>query len=207
MKMNTVEIGETIGTDMGSDKSLQPNTADVKSRSKFSLYLSILTEVLNPNSVLHLMARVLPGGFSVRPFLHRLRGVKIGENVWIGDDVYLDEKCPEGVEIQEGVAIATRCTLISHTKGRGKIIIERNAAIGAGCIIICATDQTLTIGEGSVISAGSTVTHDIPPRTLCGAPRLRIYGKVSVPFRIAKDYAEFRRGIKPIRAENNREQS
>jgi hypothetical protein len=41
------------------------------------------------NRILHLMARNLPGSMTVRPFLHRLRGVKIQKNVWIGDDVYI----------------------------------------------------------------------------------------------------------------------
>jgi acetyltransferase-like isoleucine patch superfamily enzyme len=207
--MRTVEMSGTVGGEIDS-KPCSPATPDkvaIKARYKPGTYLNLIKEICQLNTILHLMARVLPGGFSLRPFLHRLRGVKIGQDVWIGDDVYLDEKFPGAVEIQDGAAIATRCTIISHTKGCGKIVIEKHAAVGAGCMIICATDQTLTIGEGSVISAGSTVTHDIPPYTLCGAPRLKTYGKVGVPFRIAKTYTEFRRGIKPIRAENGKERS
>ncbi len=154
------------------------------------------------NCILHLMARVLPGGFSLRPFLHRLRGVKIHDNVWIGDDVYLDEDFPETIEIREGAAIATRCTIIGHTKGSGKIVIGEYAAIGAGCVIVCGHGETLAIGEGAVISAGSTVTHSIPPHTLCGAPRIKQFGKVTTPFRVATTYEEFRRGVQPIRAKN-----
>jgi acetyltransferase-like isoleucine patch superfamily enzyme len=146
------------------------------------------------------MARMLPGGFSVRPVLHRLRGVKIGDNVWIGDDVYLDDDFPESVEIQEGAAIATRCTIITHAKGCGKVIIEKHAAIGAGSVVVCSSGRTLTIGEGAVVSAGSTVTHDIPAYTLCGAPRLKTFGRITVPFRIATTLEEFRRGLRPLRA-------
>jgi len=138
-------------------------------------------------------------GFSVRPSLHRLRGVKIHGGVWIGNEVYLDENYPEGVEIHDGAAIATRCTIISHMKGPGKIVIERQAAIGAGCVIVCTSGQTLTIGEGAVISAGSTVTHDIPPYTLCGAPRIKAFGTVTVPVIVAVTYEEFRRGVRPLR--------
>jgi len=150
------------------------------------------------------LAAVIPAqvfvGYSLRPFMHRLRGVKILGRVWIGDDVYLDEIYPEGVEIHDGAVIATRCTIISHTKGRGKIVIEKHAAIGAGCVIVCASGKTLTIGEGAVISAGSTVSHDIPPYTLCGAPRITAFGKVTVPISFAMTYEEFRRGLRPMRA-------
>jgi acetyltransferase-like isoleucine patch superfamily enzyme len=146
-----------------------------------------------------MMARVLPGGGDLRPFLHRLRGVKIHGSVYIGDDVYLDEDCPESVEIHDGVVIAHRCTIIGHTKGVGKIVIEKQAAIGSGCLIVCRAGQTLTIGEGAVISAGSTVSHDIPPRTLCGAPRIKAFGKVTVPLTINMKYEQFRRGVEPMR--------
>jgi acetyltransferase-like isoleucine patch superfamily enzyme len=148
------------------------------------------------------MARVLPGGFTLRPFLHRLRGVKIHGSVWIGDDVHLAEHYPETVEIHDGVAIATRCTIIAHTKGPGRIVIEKGAAIGAGCVVVCKSGQTLTIGEGAVISAGSTVSHSIPPYALCGAPRLKVFGKVTTPFRDATTYEEFQRGMLPMRPTN-----
>ncbi len=168
-------------------------------------YLATLKAILRPNGLLHIMARVLPGGFSLRPFLHRMRGVKVGRDVYIGDDVYIDEDHPEAIEIQEGAAIATRCTIIAHTKGIGRVIIGKQAAIGAGCIIVCASGQTLTIGEGAVISAGSTVANDIPPYTLCGAPRIQAFAKVEVPFREAATLEEFRRGLRPLRSKSEKE--
>jgi acetyltransferase-like isoleucine patch superfamily enzyme len=152
------------------------------------------------NCLLNFMARVLPGGYRVRPYLQRLRGVKIGVGVWIGDDVYLDEYYPETIEIQDGATIATRCTVIGQTKGPGRIVIEKGAAIGAGCVIVCRSGQTLTIGEGAVVSAGSTVLNNIPAFTLCGPPRIKTYGTVGVPFREAKTIGEFWRSVRPIEA-------
>jgi len=128
-----------------------------------------------------------------------LRGVKIYGSVYIGDDVYLDEDHPESVEIHDDVVIAHRCTIIGHTRGVGKIVIEKQAAIAAGCLIVCGPGQTLTIGEGAVLSAGSTVSHDIPPRALCGPPRIKAFGKVTVPFTMDTTYEQFRRGLEPIR--------
>jgi hypothetical protein len=49
------------------------------------------------NRILHKAAFVLPGGYSLRPWLHRLRGAHIGKDVWISQYVYLDELHPEGV--------------------------------------------------------------------------------------------------------------
>jgi hypothetical protein len=37
------------------------------------------------------LAMVMPGGFTVRPWLHKKRGVQIGEHVWLGQYVYIDE--------------------------------------------------------------------------------------------------------------------
>lgn len=34
-------------------------------------------------------------GYSFRPRLHRIRGVKMGKNVWIAKAVYLDELYPQ----------------------------------------------------------------------------------------------------------------
>ena len=138
-------------------------------------------------------------GYTVRPFFHRLRGVKINGRVWIGNDVYLEEIYPERLELHDGVVIATRCTIISHAKGPGRIVIEKNAALGAGCVVVCASGKTLRIGEGAVISAGSTVSHGIPRYTLCGPPRIKAYGKVTVPIAMASTYEEFRRGLRPIK--------
>ncbi len=193
-----------LGSEPQVGPQLNKRMLTIRSRYRPSTYVGVLKTILRMNSILHLMARILPGGFSVRPFLHRLRGVKIAPNVWIGDDVYIDEDCPETVEIHDGVAIATRCTIIGHTKGPGKIILEKDAAIGAGCTIVCGSGQTLRIGEGAVISAGSTVSHSIPPFTLCGAPRIRAFGKVTAAFRLATTFEEFRRAVEPMRAKNGR---
>lgn len=159
------------------------------------------------NHVLHLMARTLPGGYSIRPFLHRLRGVKIERGVWIGDDVFLDGGHPEALEIREDAAIAMRCTIVGHTKGAGRVIIGKGAIIGVGSTIVCSSGRILTIGEGAVVAAGSTVSSDIPPYTLCGPPRIQMFAKVTVPFLDVDTLEEFRRGLRPLGARNQQKDS
>jgi acetyltransferase-like isoleucine patch superfamily enzyme len=152
------------------------------------------------NNLLSFLARILPGGYDLRPYLQRLRGVKIGDGVWIAEDVCIDERFPETIEIQDQATIAPRCTLIGYTKGPGRIVIGKRAAIGAGCVITCRSGQTLTIGEGALVSAGSIVANDIPAFTLCGPPRIKTYATIRVPFREAGSFEEFWGSVQPIRA-------
>ena len=51
------------------------------------------------NRLLHRLAAVVPGGFSARPFLQRLRGARIGRRVWIGLGVYFDAVHPEAITV------------------------------------------------------------------------------------------------------------
>ena len=151
------------------------------------------------NRILHLLARFLPGATNLRPFLHRQRGVKIYGNVFIGDDVYIENEYPECIEIHEGAQIALRCTIVAHTRGVGKIIIGKNAFIAVGCTIVCAPGKSLTIGEGSVVSAGSIVQRDIPRNTFCGSPRIKAIATLTAPFTLNTSYEDFVRGLRPLR--------
>jgi len=151
------------------------------------------------------MARFLPGSTSLRPFLHRMRGVKIQGRVFIGDDVYLENEYPECVEIRAGAGIGLRSTIVAHSGGigeHGKILIERNAAIMSCCTVVCSAGRTLTIGENSVVSAGSVVTNDVPAHTLCAGPRVRATATVTVPYTLEASHTDFVRGLRPLRVNN-----
>src|SRR5690242_10976575 len=103
------------------------------------------------NRLLHLLARFLPGATSLRPALHRLRGVKIGDGVFIGEDVYLENEYPEAVEIGSGSEIGLRSVLIAHFRGSGRLVIGKDVWVGACAFISSASGRTLTIGDGAVI--------------------------------------------------------
>lgn len=152
------------------------------------------------NRVLHFLARILPGSTTVRPFLHKLRGVHITGKVFIGDDVYLENEYPECVEIHDGASIGLRSIIIAHTRGAGRIVIGKDAAIGSGSIVTCSSGAMLEIGEGAVICAGSVVTNNIPSFTCCGAPRIQAYAKVTVPLTLDIPYKDFLRGLRPIKS-------
>ena len=151
------------------------------------------------NRVLHSLARSCPGAMTLRPFLHKLRGVKIGRSVWIGDDVYLENEYPEMVEIQEGSVLSLRSMIIAHTRGHGRIIIEHHACIGPCAVVICEAGRTLRIGAGAVVSTGSIVTSSVLAQTLIAPPRSSAVAKATVPFALASSMEEFIGGLKPLR--------
>jgi UDP-3-O-[3-hydroxymyristoyl] glucosamine N-acyltransferase len=151
------------------------------------------------NRILHTMARTLPGSRSIRPMLHRWRGVRIGRNVFIGDDVYLENEYPECIEIGENVEIALRTIVLAHLRGPGKVLIKRNAWIGACCLVSVVNDRTLTIGEGAVVGAGSIVTGSLPDRVFVRPEPPSPVATTSTPLAIAPSYLAFLRGLRPLR--------
>lgn len=151
------------------------------------------------NRILHLLARLLPGAAGLRPWLHRLRGVKVGEGVFIGDDVYLENEYPEALEIHSGVQISVRAIILAHTRGTGKVVIGKDAFIGPNTVIATSGNRTLRIGEGAVIAAGVVVTSDVPAHVFVASPAARPVANVLVPLTRAAGMEDFVRGLVPIR--------
>jgi acetyltransferase-like isoleucine patch superfamily enzyme len=150
------------------------------------------------NRFLHLLCRFGPGGKTLRPFLHRMRGVKIGKNVWIGDDVYLDNEFPECIELEDGAMIELRATVLAHTHGAGRVVIAKNAVVGAGAVVVTSGNRALVIGEGSVIMASSLVTGSIAPYTLYGSDASKPLARITKPFTPDTTYEEFMTALRPL---------
>lgn len=151
------------------------------------------------NRILHALARALPGATSVRPALHRMRGVKVGKGVFIGEDVYLENEYPEAVEIGDGTEIGLRSVLIAHFRGPGRVVIGKDVWVGACAFISSASGRTLTIGDGAVIGAGSVITSDVPAKAVLKPPAPVIVGIAHVPLPKAKSYGHFLIGLRPTR--------
>jgi acetyltransferase-like isoleucine patch superfamily enzyme len=136
--------------------------------------------------LLHIAARFCIHG-GLRVALYRWMGARIGRDVFIGLDAYLDDQFPELIVIEDSVTISFRVTIAVHDDARrmdrldaGKlqgtvapVVLERGCSLGAGCLLL----PGVTVGERSIIAAGAVVTRDVPP------------GKVAagVPARVIKD--------------------
>ena len=124
---------------------------------------------------------------SWRVKLHRMRGINIGKNVYIGYDVIFDRIHPDCISIGDYAEIGDRCIISAHSRGtlplRDKyprtvkpVSIGQGVWIAPGCIII----QGVEIGNNSVIGTGSFVNRSIPANSVA----------VGVPARVIKKLDE-----------------
>ncbi len=120
------------------------------------------------NRLFHLAARLLPGAKSLRVKAHRKRGVKIGKNVFIGADVYIDDFCPSEILIEENAEVNAKSIILAHDGMKiTPVKIRQGAIIGVGTVIFPGVE----IGEGAIIGGNSTVSRSIPPMALAfGSP-------------------------------------
>lgn len=92
--------------------------------------------------------------------------VIIGNNVTVKSGVYIWD----GIRIEDNVFIGPNVTFVNDKYPKSKhypekfqnTVIEKGASIGAGTVVLGG----VTIGENSLIGAGSVVTKNIPAKTL-----------------------------------------
>jgi acetyltransferase-like isoleucine patch superfamily enzyme len=130
--------------------------------------------------------------------MQRGRGVRIGRDVFIGDSVFFDGEFPEQISIADRAQISIRAILIAHTRGPGRIIIEKEAFIGPNVVLIAGAGRTLRIGEGAVIGAGCVITRSVPRRTYIVSAPVSAVARVEVPLSVAKTMEEFWGGLRPL---------
>jgi acetyltransferase-like isoleucine patch superfamily enzyme len=102
-----------------------------------------------------------------------------GDEISVGRNVFINQNCTfydlGGLDIADDVMIGPNVNIITAghplepSRRRAAtigtpIVIERNVWIAAGATIIGG----VTVGENSVVAAGSVVTKDVPPNTLVG---------------------------------------
>jgi heptaprenylglycerol acetyltransferase len=150
------------------------------------------------NRLFHLLARITPGATTARPWLHRLRGVKIGQRAFIGEGVYIDNEYPECVEIHDDVQMSVRVIILAHTRGPGRVIISRGVFIGPNAVVVCGGGRVLKIAENAVIGAGTVVTKSVPAGLYLAPPTPVPLARVGVPLPLAKTMQEFWSGLSPL---------
>ncbi|MEY8214753.1 MAG: acyltransferase [Colwellia sp.] len=120
----------------------------------------------------------------------------IGENCIISKDVYIDAgvSIGNGCKIQNSVSVYQGVTIendvfvgpnVSFTNDKvprafnsdwkiTKTLVKNGASLGANSTIICG----ITLGEYSMVAAGSVVTKDVPPFTLVVGNPARVVAKI-----------------------------
>jgi acetyltransferase-like isoleucine patch superfamily enzyme len=146
------------------------------------------------NRILQNIARSAPGATSLRVMLHRWRGVKIGKGAWIGYDAIIETSHPEYVTIKDGASVGIRAVIIAHFRELHGVVIEEDASIGPGAIIM----PNVTIGRGSVVTAGSVVTKSVPAMTVVQGIPAKPVARVGVPLKLDVSLREFSQKLRPL---------
>jgi acetyltransferase-like isoleucine patch superfamily enzyme len=135
-------------------------------------------------SLLHVFAMWAPFN-SWRIFFYRLRGTKIGKNVYIVQGSFLEESRPWLIEIQDNATIGANVTIATHDAvynkinyefpiRYGKVVVKKNAVICP-----CSTIMPgVTIGESAIVTPASLVYQNVPDGIIVGGNPAKIIMKV-----------------------------
>lgn len=130
--------------------------------------------------------------WKIRPFIWRLIGIKVGEKVFIGYGVYVDVGGTDRIFIGNNVIITAQCLLLAHKRdlttynGRGlqnelgfkeyAICLKDNSSIGMRTMVL----PGVTIGENTVIGAGSIVSKDVPANVVAAGNPIKVIRELQV---------------------------
>ena len=133
-----------------------------------------------------LIGETVDESFSLIPPFYTESGV----NIRVGRNVFVNQNCTfydlGGLDIGDDVLIGPNVSLITSghplepSQRRAgvvakPIVIEKNVWIAAGATLIGG----VTVGENSVVAAGSVVTKDVPPNTLVGGNPARVIRSIA----------------------------
>lgn len=123
---------------------------------------------------------------------------KIGTFVEIQKNAFIGKNCKisshtficEGIHIEDNCFIGHNVTFINdkyprstnedgslQTEADWKVVetfIKKGASIGSSSTILCG----VTVGENSIVGAGSVVTKDVPPNTIVAGVPAKILKKI-----------------------------
>ena len=153
----------------------------------------IETTAIGENTVIWKYVVILPGArigtnCNINAFVFIENDVSVGNNVTVKCGVFLWD----GVDVADDVFIGPNVTFTNDKLPRSKkypsnfqrTSIHKGASIGGNATILGG----ITIGEYSLIGAGSVVTKDVPPYRLVQGNPARIVGRVDEQGSIVERY-------------------
>jgi len=147
------------------------------------------------NRILDKIARGAPGAQTIRPLLHRWRGVSIGKEVWIGYDSIIETAKPHLVTIGDGATIGIRNIIVAHFREWERpVVIEEEAFLGPGVIVL----PNVVIGRGAVVAAGSVVTTSVPHHTMVRGNPAKPVARVGKPPNAGVSFQEFSASLRAL---------
>lgn len=138
------------------------------------------------NEILERLAYNCPVN-SWRVKIHRIRGVRIGNNSFIGRRVTLDHSYPDYIFIGDNISLAGNNFILTHSNPYmhfentfdsyvAPVVIKNGAWISVGAMIL----PGVTIGENAVVAAGAVVTKDIPDNVIAGGIPAKVIKEVKL---------------------------
>ncbi|HWK86713.1 MAG TPA: acyltransferase [Xanthobacteraceae bacterium] len=113
------------------------------------------------------------GGLALRRYLIAMRRayfvrvwkMDIDPSAWFSLKVHFDRTHPRGIHIGPESYVAFGAVLLTHDMTRG---IYADTRVGARCFIGAHSILLpgVTIGDGSIVAAGSVVTRDVAPGSI-----------------------------------------
>jgi acetyltransferase-like isoleucine patch superfamily enzyme len=176
--MQTKDIFERLK----NGETIFPNDPDsYKMREASFATKRLLAEMNNatdPKEIRNLLSQITDTEIDESVAIFTPLYINYGKHTKIGKNVFINFECVfldlGGITIEDNVLIAPKVSLLSeghptsiedrHSLIPKPIHIKKNAWIGANVTIL----QGVTIGENSVIAAGSVVTKDVPDNTIAG---------------------------------------
>lgn len=121
------------------------------------------------------LARYTPF-LGMKNWLYRVfLGLKVGEQTSFALMVMLDVMFPEKISVGRNTVIGYNTTILAHEYlikeyRLGPVVIGSEVMIGANSTIL----PGVTIGDGSIVSAGTLVHKDVPPGCFVGGNPMRV---------------------------------
>ncbi|MDE1769773.1 MAG: acyltransferase [Thaumarchaeota archaeon] len=137
--------------------------------------------------ILHSLAYSCPSsGFAIK--MQKARGVKIGKNCHISPYVMIDLVYPSLVKIENNVTIGSNALIFAHANPTANLFLKKGiyprkveqVTIKSGAVLFPGSIITagVTIGENSIVGAGSVVFEDIPDYCVVMGNPARVIKKI-----------------------------